>query len=219
MAGFDKSVFLQPKRDLVWKIFFAFVGAALMGFGIAMNSCIGLGNDPVSVLADGVHKFFNIDLGTAFNVLNYTLLAFVLIFSRCYINLGTIIHAFMLGFFTNVGVRAYSLLSPPTNLIFRAAVAVVACLLLFFGIAVFIAVNIGVDAWTGLAMFLRDKTCFEYKVYRVAIDMLSLLVGYLLGGTVGVTTVVAACFGGPIIQTFAEFIRTSLLSKFNFRDN
>lgn len=219
MSGFDKSVFLQPKRDLAWKILIAFVGDALMGFGIALNSCVGLGSDPISVFADGLHSFFHIDLGMAFNVANYTLFAIILLFARRYINIGTLIHTLPLGFFVSVGVNLYTLLSPPSNVIFRAAVAIVACILLFFGTAIFIAVEIGLDPWTGLAMLLRDKTRFEYKVYRVVIDVTSLVVGFLLGGTVGITTAVAAIFGGPIIQAFANFIKKSILSKFNFKNN
>lgn len=219
MAGFDKSVFLQPKRDLAWKIFFAFVAAALMGFGIALNTYVGLGNDAISVFADGLHSFFKVDLGMAFNISNYTVFTIVLIFARQYINIGTLINVLMLGSFVNVGLDLYTFFNIPDNFIFRAAVAVVACVLLFFGIAMFIAVNIGVDPWTGLAMFVSDKTHVQYKFCRIAFDVLSLIIGYLLGGTVGITTVVASCFGGPIIQAFANLIRTSLLSKFNFRDN
>ena len=80
MNGFDTSVFSQPKSELLKKVFLAFLGVVLMGFGIAFNACASLGSDPISVFSYGIHSFFNINLGTAFNITNYTLLFIVLIF-------------------------------------------------------------------------------------------------------------------------------------------
>ena len=228
MSGFDTSVFSQPKSNLLKKVIFAFLGVILMGIGIAFNACANLGSDPISVFSYGIHSFGGVNLGTAFNVTNYTLLFIVLIFGRRYINIGTLIHALFLGAFVNLGGDLYAgvkiLFLPLTgfnDIVFRIAMAVVACFLLFFGTALLIAANIGLDVWTGLAMLLRDQTHKEYKFFRVAIDVFSLMAGFFLGGrsAIGVTTVLAALFGGPIIQSFVNLIKKSIFSVIKLKNN
>lgn len=217
IKGFDMSVFSQPKSDLLKKILLTFSGIIFMGFGIAFNSCARLGSDPISVFSDGVHNFFNISLGSAFSVTNYALFLIVLLFGRRYINIGTFIHALFLGIFVNWGINAYAALNVPNTLFFRILMAMIACFILFFGTALLIAADIGLDVWTGLAMLLRDRTHKEYKFFRVAIDGFSLIVGYLLGGTAGIVTVVAVFLGGPIIQSFTKFIKKSIFVKLNLK--
>ena len=228
MSGFDTSVFSQPKSNLLKKVIFAFLGVILMGIGIAFNACANLGSDPISVFSYGIHSFWGVNLGTAFNVTNYTLLFIVLIFGRRYINIGTLIHALFLGTFVNLGGDLYAgvkiLFLPLTgfnDIVFRIAMAVVACFLLFFGTELLIAANIGLDVWTGLAMLLRDQTHKEYKFFRVAIDVFSLMAGFFLGGrpAIGLTTVLAALFGGPIIQSFVNLIKKSVFSVIKLKNN
>lgn len=228
MNGFDTSVFSQPKSELLKKVFLAFLGVVLMGFGIAFNACASLGSDPISVFSYGIHSFFNINLGTAFNITNYTLLFIVLIFGRRYINIGTLIHALFLGIFVNLGGDLYSVvknlffaLTMFNDIVFRVIMAIIACFLLFFGTALLIATNVGLDVWTGLAMILRDRTHKEYKFFRVAIDIFSLVVGFFLGGkaAIGVITVLAALFGGPIIQSFVNFIKKSIFTVIKLKNN
>ncbi len=217
MTGINLSIFKQPKSSLLKKMLMFLVGVALMGVGIGLNSCIGLGTDPISVFSDGVHKFLNMSLGSAFTLTNCTIFLIVLLFGRRYINIGTLLHAIFLGTFVNMGVSIYSVLNIREIIFLKIIVASIACILLFFGTALLISVNIGLDVWTGLAMLLKDRTHKEYKIFRVVIDIFSLVIGYLMGGTVGVVTILAACFGGPIIQWFVKIIEKSILTKIGFK--
>lgn len=222
MKGFDTSVFAQPKADLIKKIFFTFLSVILTGFGIAFNAKVGLGSDPISAFSYGIHSFFKISLGAAFNVTNYILLFIVLIFGRRYINIGTLIHAIFLGIFVNLGEKFYLFfnLNVINNIFFRASMVVIGFFLLFFGTALLIVTNVGVDVWTGLALLLRDKMHKEYKFFRVAIDIFSVAFCFLLGGiaSIGVPTALAAIFGGPLIQNFAKFIKKSIFSRINLKN-
>ncbi len=206
-SKFDFSVFRQQKPVLIKKMILAFWGDTLVGMGIGLNSCAGLGNDPISVLSDGLHKFFSISMGAAVNATAYTLLVVVLILGRKYINVGTLINVLPLGFFVNLGVATYSALNVAEGGLFFRSIAVLAgCAFLFFGTALFITVDIGQDTWTGFAMLLRDRTGKEYRFVRAALDVVALVIGFLLGGTVGAATIFSALLGGPTIQMFCEFI-------------
>lgn len=219
MNGFDMQAFRQPKSDLIKKVLIALFADVLIGIAIAFNACTGLGNDPISVLFDGLHNKFNLTLGIATNLANLTVFVIVLIFARRYINIGTFIYTLPLGFFVNIGINLYNFLSVPNTLIFKIIISIIACLMLFFGIALYIVIEIGVDPWTGLALFLTDKTSKQYRLFRVIIDVSALIIGFLFGGKVGATTLFAAFLGGPIIQAFSQFIKKSVLDKFKFKMN
>lgn len=228
MSGLKTSVFSHLNSELFKRIVLAFLGVVLMGLGIAFNACASLGSDPISVLSYGVHSFFNINLGAAFNITNYTLLFIVLVFGRRYINIGTLIHALFLGVFVNLGGGLYSVvknlffaLTTFNDIVFRVIMAIIACFLLFFGTALLIVANVGLDVWTGLAMILRDRMHKEYKFFRVAIDIFSLVAGFFFGGkaAIGVITVLAALFGGPVIQSFVNFIKKSIFNVIKLKNN
>lgn len=215
--GFDLSILKQPKSDLIKKMIFAFIGDIILGFGIAFNSCAGLGNDPISVFYSGVSNMLHINLGLASNIANYTMFIIVLILGRRYINIGTFIYTLPLGSFINLGIYIYGSLIKEQTLMIQIVSSFVGCLLLFLGIAIFISAEIGVDPWTGLALILSDRTKKKYMVFKVIIDILGFVVGFAMGGKIGITTVVAALLGGPVIQKIDYFIKNYILKFFNFK--
>ncbi len=219
ITRFDMSVFNQPKSDLIKKILIALFATILIGLGIAFNACARFGNDPISVLFDGVHNSFGFTLGMASNIVNGIFFIMVLIFGRKYVNIGTLIYAVTLGFFVNTSISFYKFIEIPDSVVFRICMSILACISLCFGIALYIAVEIGLDPCTGFVMMLTDKTSKQYRFIRVATDMSSLAIGFLLGGKVGVTTVVSALSGGPVIQAFLQFIKKSMLGIFKFKIN
>ena len=213
-----KYYFKRPTADLVKRILLVIFGVILMGLGIAFIVSVGWGADPVSVLSDGIHKFFQIDLGMAVNIINCALFFIMLLFGWRYINVGTLINTFFLGTFIDFGMKLYSILNASNTLFLRIVLIIVSFLCLFFGIALIIAANIGLDVWSGLAMILRDWTHKEYKFFRVALDFVSLVIGFLLGGQIGVVTVIAAVLGGPLIQWFTKFIKKTVFKMINLKD-
>lgn len=215
--GFDMSILKQPKSDLIKKMLFALLGDIILGFGIAFNSCAGLGNDPISVFYSGVSNVLHVNLGLASNIANYAMFVLILIIGRRYINIGTFIYTLPLGSFINLGVSIYDSLIKEQNLMTQVASSIIGCFLLFLGIAIFISVEIGVDPWTGLALILNDVTKKKYMIFKVLIDVLAFALGALMGGKVGVTTVVAALLGGPIIQKIDYFIKHYIFKLFKFK--
>jgi len=83
---------------------------------------------------------------------------------------------------------------------------VMGCLLLYTGVAVFIAMDIGLDPMTGTAMVLRDRLHWDYKKAKWLFDSCMTLLGFMLGGTIGIVTIISAITAGPAIQYIAEKI-------------
>lgn len=201
---------------LLRKLPIALVGVILVGFGIAFNSAGMLGNDAVSVLYDGVRNALGLPidkLGLITNLVNLTFLTVVLFFGRKYINIGTFIYALPLGSFVSIGFKLHEMLNLPGTLGGKIITSFIGCFMLFVGLGIFIAMDIGMDPVTGVNMIVRDKINRQYKTAKVICDVSSLLLGFALGGKAGAVTVIAAFIGGPTIQKVSEIFERKVLRR------
>lgn len=90
--------------------------------------------------------------------------------------------------------------------------------MLFIGIGIFIAINIGVDPVTGVNMLVKDKTKLQYKTAKIICDLTSLIIGFSLGGKAGVVTIITAFIAGPVIQKISETFDKKILKKMNLNN-
>ena len=191
-------------------LFMALFGIFLVGLGVALNSCAGLGNDSIGIVYDGLRstlKLSSEQLGTASNFMNYGLIVLLLFVGRRYVNIGTLIYILPYGFFVNFGTWAYGMLIGSDSFLIRCLTGVAGCSLLYLGVAIFIATDIGLDPFTGLVMVLRDITKKEFRVVKVIFDFAMILLGTILGGKLGVVTFITAITAGPVIQFFTKKIQ------------
>lgn len=203
-------------KTILKKMPIALAGVILIGFGLAFNSAGRLGNDPVAVLYDGVRNAIGLqpeNLGLVTNLVNLIFLAAVFIFNRKYINIGTFIYALPLGNFVSIGFKLHEFLGLPSTLAGRIVTSFLGCSMLFLGIGIFIAMDIGMDPVTGVNMVVRDKINGQYKTAKIICDIISLVLGFILGGKVGVVTVIAAFTAGPIIQKISEVFDKTVLRR------
>lgn len=181
-----------------------------MGVGVAFNNCAGLGNDPVGIIYDGIRSFGGMtpeQLGMASNIVNLSLVIVLLFIGRRYISLGTLIYFLPYGFCVDAGKWIYSHLAAGEGLAVRIGFSVAGCLLLYLGVAVYIAVDMGVDPFTGIVLVLRDVTKQEYRYVKIAFDITMIILGAVLGGKLGAVTVITALTAGPVIQFFTGLVK------------
>ena len=216
MSSVLNSNVKQKYSSLFKKMILALIGVAIAGIGVSFNSNAGLGNDPIAVFFDGLRHAMhlsNSQLGVATNLANVCLFILVFIFGRKYIHIGTLIYTLLIGLFVDIGSKIYHTIQIPHVLWWQICSSACGCGMLFLGIAVFISVDIGLDPWTGAVMTLTDITHRPYRLNKVIFDLVVLTIGLLLGGAVGVTTVISAFIGGPAIQKLSNFISRTLLCK------
>ncbi len=195
----------------VKKLIFSVIGIVFVGIGLAFNAASKLGNDPIGILYDGVRAIANLSagqLGLATNIVNFGLLIFVFFIGRRYVNIGSLIYILPCGLAVDLGTYLHGLVFPSTlNLGLQILTAVIGCISLYIGVGMFIAVDIGLDPFTGLVMVISDKVNKEYRVVKVCFDITCTVIGFLLGGKLGVITVVCALVAGPFIQMFAKIFK------------
>lgn len=200
------EVFMK-KGVRIRKCLVAIVGILLVGTGVAFNAMAGLGNDPVGVFYDGIRSAMGLtqeQLGMASNVVNVVLVIFLFFAGRRYLNLGTLIYILPYGLCVDVGTFLYGKIFVADALWCQIVACIAGCLLLYTGVAIFIAMDVGLDPMTGTAMVVRDRLHWDYKKAKWLFDGCVTLIGFLLGGKVGIVTILSAVSAGPVIQYIAE---------------
>lgn len=201
---------MKRKKISGKSILAAFAGVFLVGVGVAFNNCAGLGNDPVGIIYDGIRHVGGMtqeQLGMASNLVNLTLIVILFFLARHYISIGTLVYFLPYGLCVDAGSFLYHTLVHSDGLTVRIVFSVIGCLLLYLGVAVYIAVDIGVDPFTGVVLWLRDVSKRQYRIVKVSFDITMIVLGTVLGGKLGAVTVITALTAGPVIQFFTERIK------------
>lgn len=195
------------RQERIKRLVLAFAGIVLVGTGVAFNAAASLGNDPIGIVYDGIRNAANLSagqLGMASNIVNVALVIVVAVFGRHYVNVGTLIYIIPYGTVVDFGTRLYGIIFKVQTLPFRILGAAAGCFLLYTGVAMFITADIGLDPFTGMVMVIRDRVKKEYRVVKVVFDVCCIIAGTLLGGTLGVITILTAISAGPLIQFLAD---------------
>lgn len=189
------------------RLVLAAAGIVLVGTGIAFNAGAALGNDPIGIVYDGIRNTVGLSpqqLGKASDFVNFILVAVVFLMGRRYINIGTFIYILPYGAIVSVGTKLYGCLFRTQTLPMQILGATSGCLLLYTGVAMFITADIGLDPFTGLVMVIRDRVGRDYRIVKVCFDACCIVAGFVLGGKLGVITILTAVSAGPMIQLFAD---------------
>lgn len=192
------------------KIVWALFGILLVGFGVAFNAGTLFGNDPIGIIYDGVRNAANLSpekLGFVSNFVNYGLILLLLFVGRKYINIGTVVYILPYGFFVGLGTRIYETCFVQDMFASRFLAAVIGCSFVYIGVGIYIAMDIGLDPFTGVVMVLADALKWDYRKTKICFDFSMIVLGTILGGKLGVITIVTAFTAGPCIQAVSKFVK------------
>lgn len=177
-------------------------GAALLaglvgyGFSMAMMVRAELGLDPWDVFHQGLAGRTGMTIGAASAVVGVAvLLAWIPLRNRP--GVGTIANVVVIAVTVDTGM---ALLPSPSELPVRVAMMVGAVLLNAISTVLYIGAGLGPGPRDGLMTGLVARTGLSVRLVRTSIEATVLAVGWLLGGTVGVGTLVYAFGIGPLVQ-------------------
>lgn len=175
-----------------------FVGLALFGFSMAMMLRSDLGLAPWDVLTEGLALRLPLSFGTITVVVSVVvLLLWVPLRQRP--GLGTIANVFVVGVAVDVGL---AVLSTPSSLVLQVLLLVGGIVANGLAGGVYIGSQFGPGPRDGLMTGLARRTGASLRLVRTGIEVVVLVTGFLLGGTVGVGTVLYAVGIGPLTQLF-----------------
>jgi uncharacterized membrane protein YczE len=172
-------------------------GLVLYGVSSSLLVLAGLGLDPWDVFHQGLSRTFGLAIGTwAILVGIAVLLLWIPLRQRP--GIGTVSNVVLVGLTMNVVLGH---VHPPHTLGVRIACLVVGVLLNGIATGAYIGAGFGPGPRDGLMTGLAARG-HSIRVVRTGIELAVLVTGYLLGGTVGVGTLVYALAIGPLAHFF-----------------
>ena len=181
------------------KTFFVLVlGLWLFGSGEAALVAAGLGQSPWTVLAVGVSKQAAISIGWAY----FWISAFVLLLwipLRQKPGIGTFVNIVVIATSLQVMISVFP---NPESLPLQITQVLFGILLVGAGSGLYITCNLGTGTRDGLMTGLHYRTGIPIGRVRFVIEAVFLLAGWLLGGSVGLGTVLVTVLVGEVVAIF-----------------
>jgi uncharacterized membrane protein YczE len=180
------------------------VGLFLYGFTMAMMVESTLGLDPWDVFHEGLAGRVPLTFGQVVIVTGAVVLL-LWIPLRQWPGIGTVLNVVVIGLAADFGI---SVIAQPDALWLRGLLLLGGVVGNGFAGALYIGARLGPGPRDGLWLGLVRRTGRSVRWWRTTIELTVLAVGFALGGTVGVGTVVYAVTIGPIVQFFLPLVES-----------
>lgn len=196
------------KDHMIKRLFVVLLGLILAGVGIGLFLYSGMGVDPASVFQTGVSGVLHIGYGTASALSNIVILAIVFFLDKRYIHIASLLAVFAVGYSADfTSILMHLLFTGQMPILAKLVLLLIGTTITALGVAVYIQGGLGVGAIDMISEVISDKCKLTYKYVRMTADILFVIVGYLMGGVIGMGTVVSALLTGPIIAFFRPFVK------------
>lgn len=188
-------------KGLARKLVVSMTGLIICGIGVGIFLYSSLGVDPASVFELGIANVCRISYGTSAALINVVILVIVFVLDKSYINLSSLLAIFGIGYTADFMNRLLGLfLKGELPVAVRLVMIFLGLMIMSTGIATYIRADLGVGAIDLVSEIISHKLHVSYRVVRVSVDVTFVAVGFVLGGAVGVGTVIAAFLTGPAVQ-------------------
>lgn len=210
---------MKKAINLIKRLVMFFVGMSIIQFGVALFLKTSIGSDSFTVFTEGLATVLNktglkdlsivhmitgraeVTPGVANMIILIVLFIGILIVDRKRIKIGTLICVIGVGPIIDLGVKAVSYFPiESANIFVKMLLVLGGCFIIAVGFSIMSESDIGVAPNDIVPFIIKDKLNCQYRWVRIAFDATFLIVGFILGGKVGIGTIIAMLAIGPIIQ-------------------
>ena len=188
----EKTYNFKPKFST---FFFLCLGLSLFGLGEGLLIVSLTGASPWSVLAQGISLNVNLSIGTITLLVSIGVLILWIPLGQK-LGMGTIFNALIIAVMIDLCIN---FAPTPSNYTYQLILAVVSVILVGIGGGIYLVSNLGAGPRDGLMIGLQKKTNLPIAVVRGTLEISVVTIGWYLGGTVGVGTLLFAFGIGPCV--------------------
>ena len=188
----EKTYNFKPKFST---LFFCCFGLVLFGLGEGLLIVSFTGASPWSVLAQGISLNINLSIGMiTFLVSVFVLILWIPLGQK--LGIATILNALIIALMIDVCIKFFP---TPSNYFNQLILAIVSVITVGIGGGIYLVSNLGAGPRDGLMVGLQNKTNLPIALVRAILEITVVTVGWYLGGTVGIGTLLFAFGIGPCV--------------------
>lgn len=197
---------MKKLSEATKRIIIFLIGMSIIQFGVALFLRMNIGSDPFTVFTQGLANTLNnlgvnATTGTANRIILIVLFSIILLLNKSHIKIGTMICVVGVGPIIDLGVSMVSILPVESyNYLLKMFLIALGCFIIAIGFSMLSATKVGVAPNDIIPFIIKERTNWEYRWIRIVMDAVLLISGFMLGGTVGVGTIIAMATTGPFIQ-------------------
>ena len=188
----DKPYNFKPKFST---FFFLCFGLTMFGLGEGLLIVSITGASPWSVLAQGISLNVNLSIGTITLLISIAVLILWIPLGQKP-GMGTIFNALIIAFMIDLCIK---FVPTPSNYLNQLILAVISVMMVGIGGGIYLVSNLGAGPRDGLMIGLQKVTNLPVAAVRAFLEISVVSVGWYLGGTVGVGTLLFAFGIGPCV--------------------
>lgn len=197
---------MKKLSETTKRIIIFLIGMSIIQFGVALFLRMNIGSDPFTVFTQGLANTLNnlgvnATTGTANRIILIVLFSIILLLNKSHIKIGTMICVVGVGPIIDLGVSMVSILPVESyNYLLKMFLIALGCFIIAIGFSMLSATKVGVAPNDIIPFIIKERINCEYRWIRICMDAFLLIGGFMLGGTVGVGTIIAMATTGPFIQ-------------------
>lgn len=193
--------------EVLLRVLILFVGLVIAHLGVTLFLLANLGSDPFNVFIQGLYRTVDsvpfLTHGRVHMAICFLIILILLMVDRSYVKIGTFVCMFcggpIIDFFQ---MLLGPLFEGNVPMYVKIFVNVAGCVILAYGMTVVIKSNAGTGPNDLVAIVISDKLHLKFSIMRVVVDFLFAGIGFALGGTLGLGTVICAFVVGPVAGVF-----------------
>lgn len=193
--------------DNVWKpklssFIIASLAMSAIGIGDGLIVISQMGLTPWTVLSQGISLQTGMNIGLATGITSCVIMLFWIPLNLK-LGLGTFLNIILIALF--LGITLY-FLPPIDNMIMRVISLLTGIIIFGFSTALYLTCKLGAGPRDGLMVGLCQKFGWKIIYVRTAIEATVCFTGYMMGGNVGIGTILFALSVGYVIQLTLKLI-------------
>ncbi len=200
----------RTKKEWIVRSVILMAGLTIAHLGVTLFLLSDLGSDPFNVLVQGITRKLTDLLGSSFLThgrvhmgICILIMLVLIVVDRSYVKIGTILCMLcggpIIDFFTMLLKPLVPLFSA---MVLRVLMVALGCIILSYGMTIVIKSDAGTGPNDLVALVISDKLQKKFSIIRLLTDALFTIAGFIMGGTVGIGTLICVILVGPVAGVF-----------------
>lgn len=194
------------------------IGIMLTSLSAAIFYLVQLGSDPYQVMVSGVANIIGVSYGMTIMIVNISLSICMILFARKYVKIALFLVTFCSGFLVDRYINLLqSFIHKELPMFQRIIIGMIGCFIMVIGIFLYLTPELGASPTEAIGLVIAEFVHKPYGHIRLILDIFFTLIGTVMGGNLGIVTVIAVLMTGPLVLGLETLWKEKLVKLMKLR--